>query len=329
MIQANGLKFLAAVIAVILWAYVRVTVGGVSQTSTTQLELRIPLETKVGGSNLIPYEKSIDTITVTVRGDSQVVDELRAGLVSAYVDLEKMAAGSNWPEVQVLVPAGVSIIKVEPSSVNVHLSPLMIKEVPIKIETAGSPKQGFKVGTPIYEPPSVKLEGPEELVSQVSMASGVVPVEGLSETLALRVNNLVPLNENGTAVMGADTSLRLAVREVRVTIPIEESETRETLDVDISNVDFRREPGYKYKLDYTPKFVRVNTSLLEEQLPDSLKVASITLRPNGLNVEEVEVKLEVPEGITVVGPATVKLILTPSKDSSSKDKQSDASSKND
>ena len=150
--QTNGLKILAMVISIILWAYVRVTQGGVTQNTITQLELRVPLETKGGGSNLIPFEKSADTITLVLRGDSEVVTELREGLVRAYVDLEGMAAGSNWPEVQVLVPAGVQILSKDPSSVNVHLSPLMVKEVPIKIATAGAPKKGFKVGTPIFSP---------------------------------------------------------------------------------------------------------------------------------------------------------------------------------
>ena len=229
--QTNGLKILALVISIILWAYVRVTQGGVTQNTITQLELRVPLETKGGGSNLIPFEKSADTITLVLRGDSEVVTELREGLVRAYVDLEGMAAGSNWPEVQVLVPAGVQILSKDPSSVNVHLSPLMVKEVPIKIATAGAPKKGFKVGTPIFSPNIVKLEGPEELVGQVNVVMGVVPVDGLGETIALIVNNLVPLNENETAVMGTDSALRLAVREVRVTIPIEQEQTLETLPV--------------------------------------------------------------------------------------------------
>ena len=49
--QTNGLKILAMVISIILWAYVRVTQGGVTQNTITQLELRVPLETKGGGSN--------------------------------------------------------------------------------------------------------------------------------------------------------------------------------------------------------------------------------------------------------------------------------------
>ena len=309
----NGLKILALVISIILWAYVRVTQGGVTQNSMTQLELRVPLETKGGGSNLIPFEKSTDTISLVLRGDSEVVTELREGLVRAYVELEGMAPGSNWPEVQVLVPSGVQILSIDPSSVNVHLSPLMVKEVPIKIATAGAPKKGFVVGKPIFQPESVKLEGPEELVSQVNMVMGVVPVDGLGETLALTVNNLVPLNENETAVMGTDTALRLAVREVRVTIPIEQEQTFETLAVALKNVKVVKQEGYEYELDVSPEFVQVSTGLSADQLPESVQVKPYTFNPRGSSVQEVVVEIEPLEGVTLVGGTKVTLTLKPEK----------------
>lgn len=317
--QTNGLKILALVISIILWAYVRVTQGGISQNTITQLELRVPLETKGGGSNLIPFEKSTDTIRLVLRGDSEVVTELREGLVRAYVDLEGMAAGSNWPEVQVLVPAGVQILSKDPSSVNVHLSPLMVKEVPIKIATAGAPKKGFKVGTPVFSPDSVKLEGPEELVSQVNMVTGMVPVDGLGETLALTVTNLVPLNENKSAVMGTDSTLRLGVREVRVTIPIEQERTLETLPVALKNVKVEKQAGYEYELDVSPEFVQVSTTLNADQLPESLQVKPYTFKPKGPGVQEVDVEIETAKGLTLVGGSKVTLTLRPEKTTNSED----------
>jgi YbbR domain-containing protein len=311
--QTNGLKVLAFVIAVILWAYVRVTVGGVTANEVTQLELRVPLETKGAGSHLIPYEKSTDTIKVTLRGDSQVVTELREGLVRARVDLENVAAGSAWPEVQVLVPPGVQIINVDPSSVNVKLSPLMVKEVPVKIDTAGAPKAGFRVGEPVFEPKSVKIEGPEELVSQVSVVSGVVPVEGLGDTLALTVSNLVPINENGTAVMGNDTALRLATREVRATVPIKQDRTLDSLPVLLNNVKVVEEKGFTYKPTVEPQFVQVSTSLDPEELPDGVEVAPIEFDPDGSEPVREEVRLLPMKGVSFMGGKTVTVTMTPQR----------------
>lgn len=312
--QTKGIKLLALMIAIIMWAYVRVTVGGVAQNSITQLELRIPLETKLGSSNFIAFERSTDTISLTLRGDSEVVTELREGLVRAYVELEGMAPGSNWPEVQVLVPAGVQILKIDPRSVNVQLSPLMVKEVPVKIETAGAPRGGFKVGSPVFSPQSIKLEGPEELVRQVSLVSGVVPVDGLGETLALTVNNLVPLNENGTAVMGTDTALKLAVREVRATIPIEQERTLETLPVLTGNIKVDEQAGYDYSsLEVSPQYVQVSTTLPASDLPAGLQLVPTTLKPNGGELLEVQVEIEPVAKINFVGAKKVTVSLKPKR----------------
>ena len=311
--QTTGLKVLAVVISVILWAYVRVTVGGVTRNSVTQLELRVPLETKGAGTSLIPYEKSTDTIKLILRGDSEVVTELREGLVRAYIDVENMSAGSAWPEVQVLVPANVEILDVDPASVNVRLSPRMVKEVPIKIDTAGLPKTGFKVGTPIFEPVKAKIEGPEELVSQVALVSGLVPVEGLGNTLALAVNDLKPVNDNGTAVMGTDTALRLDVREVRVTIPIEQQQTLETLPVLVDNVTVKKQAGYSYRLEVSPQYVQVATTRGQADLPSGLQVKGVTLDPVRDQVQQVEVELMNVDGLNFVGANKISIRVIPQK----------------
>ena len=311
--KTNGLKALALLIALTLWAYVRVTVGGGSRNSITQMQLQIPLEIRGESSKFVPYEKSTDTITVTLRGDSGVVEELREGLVRAYVDLEGMAPGSNWPEVQVLAPPEVQKIKIEPKSVNVRISPLMVKEVPLKIETAGAVKQGFKIGIPIFEPKSVKLDGPEELVRQVAEVAGVVPVDGFDQTVALVVSHLNPVNDNGSTVLGSDGSLRLDVKEIRVTIPIQEEKVLTSLPILTENVIVAKEPGYRYTLEVLPNFTQVTSSLGLKSLPKGLQAKAVNLSPQGSAVEEVLVDILPVEGLEFVGATKVTLKLTPEK----------------
>lgn len=318
--QTNGLKALALVIAIILWAYVRVTVSGVTQNPITQLELRIPLELKGYGSSLVPYEISTDTITITVRGDSDIVNELGEGMVRAYVDLKDVAAGSAWPEVQVIVPGNVSIMNIDPKSVNVKLSPRMAKEVPIKIETRGKPKAGFKVGTPVFEPKVVEIEGPEELVRQVATVLGVIQVEGISETFSASVRGLVPINENRTAVMGKDVALRMNIREIQVTVPVEQKQTVESIAVGLQNVKVDGQPGFRYDIEVDPQFVEVASSLNAQTLPQTIDLPTVTFVPKGPEVVSKIVVLPTIDGISYMGKDQVKLTLIPHKVESKKEK---------
>jgi YbbR domain-containing protein len=311
--ENSGIKLLAIVLAVILWAYVRVTVGGVTQKVMSQLVLQVPLETRGAGSGLIPYEKSADTITITLRGESSVVSDLREGLVRAYVDVADMVSGSHWPEVQVLVPPGVQILDTEPKSVNVKLSPPMFKEVLVSVQSTGEPKAGFRAHKPSFEPRTIRLQGPEALVSQVEKVTCLVPVDGLEESFSLTIHNLTPVNSNGNAVMGIDSSIRMTPRKVSATIPIEATETIHSLPVILSNVRVEEKAGYAYDLEVVPQFVQVRTQIRDRQgLPEGLTTEKLSF-PATSEVQEREVGLTLQDGMTAVGSGKVKVRLLPRK----------------
>lgn len=309
--ENTGLKVLSCVLALVLWAYVRVTVGGMAQEVMSQLVLQVPLETRGAGATLIPYEKSADTITMTLRGESSVVSDLREGLVRAYVDVGDMVSGSHWPEVQVLVPQGVQILAVEPKSVNVKLSPPMFKEVAVEVQTTGEPKPGFKALLPSFSPNKVKLQGPEALLTQVGKVVSMVPVDGLDETFSLSIHNLTPVNDNGNAVMGIDTSIRMTPRKISATIPIEATETLHSLPVVLTNVRVEKNPSYSYDIEVVPQYVQVKTAIRERSaLPDGMTTEAISFRGTS-EVQEREVRLTAVEGLTLVGGPTVRLRLVP------------------
>jgi YbbR domain-containing protein len=306
-----GLKALAVVLALILWAYVRVTVGGVTQKVMSQLVLQVPLETRGAGTNLIPYEKSADTITITLRGEASVVSELREGLVRAYVDVADMVSGSHWPEVQVLVPQGIQILSVEPKSVNVKLSPPMFKEVAVTVQGTGEPKAGYRALKPTYEPRTIRLQGPEALLSQIEKVSCLVPLDGLDQTFSLTIHNLVPVNGNGNAVMGIDSSILMKPRKISATIPIEPMETIHSLPVILSNIKVEEKPGYAYDIEVVPQFVQVRTQLRDRKgLPEGLATESLQFAATS-EVQEREVGLALQSGMTPVGPSKVKVRLVP------------------
>lgn len=306
-----GLKMLATVLAVVLWTYVRLTVGGVTKEVISQLVLQVPLETRGSGNNLVPYEKSADTITVTLRGEEAVVSSLREGLVTAYVDVADMVSGSHWPEVQILVPQGIQILAVEPRSVNVKLSPPMFKEVPVMVETTGEPKAGFKVSKASFTPRAIRLQGPEALLDQVDKITCLVPVDGLDETFSLTLHNLVLVNSNGNAVMGLDSSIRMVPRQISATIPIQATETIHTLPVTLENVRVDQKAGYSYKIEVEPQFVQVKARP-QQTLPEGVATESVRFAPTA-EVQVKEVGFSPIKGLTTIGNPKVKVRLLPRK----------------
>lgn len=309
----TGLKLISVVLALVLWTYVRVSVGGLTHETMSQLELQVPLEIRGASSSLIPYEKSAGTIKVTLRGDSAVVSDLREGLVRAYVDVSDMVAGTHWPEVQVLVPQGVDVLVCEPKSVNVKLSPPMSKSVPLVVEPSGDPKKGFRALNPSYEPRIVRLQGPEAILNQVQKVVCLVPVGGLSETLTLAARNLAPVNSDGNILMGMDSIIRMVPREVMVTLPIEGTEVLHALPVLLDDVTVERLPGYSYNLEVFPQFVQVRGSASDmKDLPVGLSTSELHFSHSSKRQEKEVGLIKIP-GLTLVGNSIVKVRLTPVK----------------
>lgn len=311
--QNSGLKLLAFVIAVILWAYVRITLGGFGQAKVTQLAMRVPLELRGGDAGPIVYERSTDTIEVTLKGDSRIVDTLKEGLVSAFIDVDDLQPGTQFPEVQVVVPAGIQILKKEPASVSLSLSPYMVKEVPLRVAVSGKVKSGYDVGVPSVSPEVIKLEGPEALLTQVVAVHAKVPLQSREKSFAAQVHSLEAINENQTAVMGTGRSISFSPKEVTVLVPIERAEEMLNLPVILDRVNFDPLPGYRYETLVEPKIVLVGSRLPEGvEPPTSLSTQSLTF-PSSKEPQTREVFLAPVEGLEFKGTEKVTVKLIPTK----------------
>lgn len=310
MSQNTGLKFLSFIIALILWSYVRITLGGFGQTKISQLEVQVPLILK-GNTSLIVYERGTDTITVTLRGDSRIIETLRGSLVSAFIDIETLQAGSHVPEVRVVAPAGVEILSKKPASVPLSLSTYMVREVPARVVTQGKVKKGYELGTPSISPNTIKLEGPEALLLQVSSVLVNVPIQNREKSFSAQAQTLEAVNENSTAVMAK--SIKMNPKEVSVLIPIERTESLLNLPVTLEKVKFGQVPGYTYTTEIEPQFVQVGSRLPEgEPEPTGLTTESYTFPASG-KVQQKQLRLTPIEGIEFKGTREVTIRLIPTK----------------
>lgn len=302
-----GLRILALVLAIILWAYVKVTTGDIAAQTIAQVTLELPIELKGAAPNLIPYEVSAENVKVTLRGSAEIVNQLREGIVPAFVDLTGMVPGSHWPEVKVLPPAGIDMTNQEPRSVNVRLSPLMVKEVPIEIVLDGRPADGMNAGDIKTDPTNIKLKGPEALVSTVDRVVGHIIIDGQSRTFSAEVANLDAVTEGGTLVRANNAQIHLVPKRVVCTVPIEARDRLVAIPVDMVNVRSSPPDGYTHSLEWEPEYVTVRVAE-KVQVPAYLKTERIDFGNSSVNLEE-SAALEVPAGITVIGEDSIRVRL--------------------
>lgn len=303
-----ALRILALVLAIILWAYVRVTTGGIAENSITQLTLELPIERRGVPTNLVPYEFSDETVRVTLQGRSEIVENLREGLVRAHVDLTNMVAGSHWPEVEVLPPREVQLIEQQPRSINVKLSPLFAKQVPVEIAVEGPAAAGMVAGDPQVEPREVKVQGPEAVVKDIVKVRGQIHLSKESQTFTATVAALAPVSEAGTPP-GGSHQLRIVPKKCTVTVPIVAADRVVGLPVLHDKVRYTPDPRYSYSFEIDPAIVGVRVSEGVKP-PPYLKTESVDFGSTSSIVEE-EVKVEFPAGLSAAGVDTVRVRMIP------------------
>jgi len=160
-----NLKILSLVFAIFLWVYVYYK-DTPFQENVAITSFVVPIEVKGLSSDLTVVEMQ-DDIFVKVRGNKDIISDLKAGGVRASVDLSNKSTGTY----RVLVQASslVEVVSVEPKAVDVKIDKLIEKNLDLFLEFEGKPKSGYIVDKDSIKilPESVRLKGPGEIVNNV------------------------------------------------------------------------------------------------------------------------------------------------------------------
>ncbi len=209
-----GLKMAALGLGTLLW----LTFSG------HQIERRIYVP--LSFSNLPPQLQltgdQLDTVSVYVRGDENVVASLREGDIHVVVNLAGAEKGSNLVPLQaeqVVAPPGLQVAMIDPDTVTVTLEKVVRRSVPVRPSIDGQPPDGFRLTGVLVTPPTVTVEGPE---SQAGEALAAV-------TESISIANRTTSFEEVVGVGLTQTQWRVVQpRTVRVTVQIAPAAAEET-----------------------------------------------------------------------------------------------------
>lgn len=212
------------------------------------------------------------------------------------------------------------------AAVNVHVTILQTKTVPITLETSGQPADGYLLsGSPVVDPEEVEIAGKSATLSsikEISLKGEEFSISGRKESLQLTVD-LNPYLPDG--VVFADDAFK---GRVSVTEPIEK-EGMKTVVIPFDQIAITNVPeaytvhGEKPSIGSSPSdgvsvVLKGKSSDLESlsvtQISASADGAQAVTRANlsGDDVQarvSVPLSLSLPEGITQEGTAALTLIV--------------------
>lgn len=169
-LEHTGLKFLALLLALLLWFSISNQVNSVTTLRNVPIEfLNIPDGMQIRGAER-------DAANVKIRGLRDALGDLQAGFprLSLVADLKGFQPGKRVVTLtpgDVVSPPNIEVLSVEPSRFSITVERTTRATIRVAPAIEGSPPEGYDlIGVDVF-PPSVTVSGPESVVRKLKNIS--------------------------------------------------------------------------------------------------------------------------------------------------------------
>ena len=178
------LKFISLILATGLWYYV----GGEDRVDKIVM---IPIEIINLPRDLVISNQFKKEIEVTVSGPRSLILEMSSQAITRQVDLSSATPGTMVIENDnnhIPVPRGITVQRVQPSSIILSLDKLIQKQFPVVARTIGEVAAGYYVKQLKIDPDLITITGPRTILSQFDeLYTKAINLTGVKRSSQLQV----------------------------------------------------------------------------------------------------------------------------------------------
>jgi len=175
---------ISLVLAALLWNFV----GG---EQTVDKNVMIPVEVINLPRDLVISNQFKKEIEVRVNGPRSLILELEAKMITRQIDLSKAVPGTTviTNDVDSIpVRRGITVLRVQPSSIILSLDKLIQKTFLINPVTTGEPSPGYILKQLQMDPEVITITGPETVLSRYEvLRTKVININGLRKSIQQQV----------------------------------------------------------------------------------------------------------------------------------------------
>jgi YbbR domain-containing protein len=291
---------LALTLAVIVWVSA-VIIADPNEQQTYQ-----PVDLQVTGQSpdLLLVGSIPKQARLTLQAPRSIWNTLNSdpARVRAWIDLSGLSDGEHTVPVKAQVDASpVRYIQIDPEQVHLVLEPLLKRQLPVDLVLSGNLPLGYSMGSPIIEPVTVTVSGPDSVVSRVVQLRAPLNVGGATETIQRRIV-IDAVDQDGQMVSG----VTIAPREVFVTQPVDLLGGFKNVAVKVVTQG-QVANGYRLtSISVSPPTVTIfsDNPAVVDKVPGYVETDPVILDQLTDDVE-VTVDLNLPEGVTLVREPSV------------------------
>lgn len=298
------LKFISLVLATLLWYFV----GG---EDIVDKNVMVPIEIINLPRDLVISNQFKKEIEVTVSGPRSVIQDMSNKAVTRQVNLSNATPGTNVIEndnSSIPVPRGITVLRIQPSSIILTLDKLIQKQFPVTPVTSGEVAAGFEMVKMVMNPDVISITGPETILAQAkALMTDVINLKNMKESKQVQVPlDLEPsfVDLIGETSVTADITIKPKMVEKkvsRVEVKVEASVDGQIPEVAPKTVDV---------------ILKIPVLLLREER-DLKKLFTVTATDSGDNGEFLKVTVvpskenSLPLEVVSIIPSAVKLVRNP------------------
>ena len=208
-----------------IWIYVTSGETQAFKTTFRNVQMEIVGEDTLRTSRgLILTDLNTSSVTVEVVGPRRMLAPLDSDDLVAVVDVSKLTRASYTTlKYDIVYPSTVderyiSEEKKSPEYVNFNISLLTDKTIPVRGGFEGRSADGYTAETPVFEPSTITVTGPEAYLKDISYAWVTFGQNVIVDSSYSIETNFTLMNEDGDAV--STEYLTLSQDTIRATLPI-------------------------------------------------------------------------------------------------------------
>ena len=298
-----GLKIVAFVFAVLLWAYVLVALNPVRSKLINDVPITLEGYTDLMSRDLILVNSDLGLADVEVNATITNHADLDNSRVNCRASLGTIsAAGTYRLPLSVTVQSNLgTVASVTPRTVTVEVDNLVVKTVPVKLETVGALPEGYEVISETV-PSTITIEGAARYIEPTVRAVAIVDLTGRTETVEESVD-VVFLDKDDNEVTVVTRSKNTPNVTVRLVLS---AYKRVNVQQVVSLAD---DTYFNLTSEVSPSTVVIYGSSDVLATVESLSTLSVVL-PAEEGVVTRDVALALPEGVSLKRGQSTLITLT-------------------
>lgn len=265
--------------------------------------------------SLVISQEDTETVDITLTGSRRELAKLTSADLKAVVNLSSVTReGYRTMPYTISYPTsvnstGIKVSTQAPQTVGLYISKLATKPVDVKGIFDGTVLEGYAVDSTHmkFDPATVTLTGPEEILEQISSAQVVVSKDEVSATFTVTANYTF-VNANGETVEYDETDVQADVESVVTTVPIS---MKKEVTLDVTLIDGGGAVASENVVkDITPQTITIAGDAATLEGLNTISLATIDLSDYG-TFSPTEYNIVLPNGTeNLSSSATASVSLT-------------------